>query len=129
MLASPEVKYFWGHRELLSIRQGILMYSWLGRKNNWILVAPKELRKIILQFCHSKGVGGHFGIEKTWQKTREVAIWYGQRNNCKLYVRGCAICNRQKKGGERLRGEQQLFHAGYTLERVHIDIMGPLITT
>ena len=27
------------------------------------------------------------------------------------------------------RGEQQLFHAGYALERVHIDIMGPLMET
>ena len=26
-------------------------------------------------------------------------------------------------------GEQQLFHAGYTLERVHVDIMGPLLPT
>ena len=27
------------------------------------------------------------------------------------------------------RGEQQLFHAGYALEWVHIDIMGPLVET
>ena len=27
------------------------------------------------------------------------------------------------------RGEQQLFHAGYALERVHVDIMGPLVET
>ena len=129
MLASPEVKYLWGHRELLSVRQGILMYSWLDRREKWIIVAPKTLQKTILEFCHSKGVGGHFGIDKTFQKTRAVAIWHGQRNSCKDYVKGCAVCNRQKKGGKRLRGEQQLFHAGYTLERVHIDIMGPLLPT
>ena len=33
------------------------------------------------------------------------------------------MCNRQKKGCIVARGEQQLFHAGYALERVHIDIM------
>ena len=27
------------------------------------------------------------------------------------------------------RGEQQLLHAGYALEPVHIDIMGPLMET
>ena len=27
------------------------------------------------------------------------------------------------------RREQQLFHAGYALERIHIDIMGPLMET
>ena len=52
-----------------------------------------------------------------------------------LYVKGCAVCNRQKKGcrdsslSRVARGEQQLFHAGYALERVHIDIMGPLVET
>ena len=30
---------------------------------------------------------------------------------------------------ELCKGEQQLFHAGYALERVHIDIMGPLVET
>ena len=39
------------------------------------------------------------------------------------------VCNRQKKGCRVARGEQQLFHAGYALERVHIDIMGPLTET
>ena len=39
------------------------------------------------------------------------------------------MCNRQKKGCRVAMGEQQLFHAGYALERVHIDIMGPLVET
>ena len=39
------------------------------------------------------------------------------------------MCNRQKKGCRVARGEQQLFHAGYALEGVHIDIMGPLMET
>ena len=50
MLASPEVKYLWGHRELLSVRQGILMYSWLDRREKWIIVAPKTLQKIPIWF-------------------------------------------------------------------------------
>ena len=58
MLASPEVKYLWGHRELLSVRQGILMYSWLDRREKWIIVALETLQKTILEFCHSKGMGG-----------------------------------------------------------------------
>ena len=39
------------------------------------------------------------------------------------------MCTRQKKGCRVARGVQQLFHAGYALERVHIDIMGPLVET
>ena len=39
------------------------------------------------------------------------------------------MCNMHKKGCRVARGEQQLFHAGYALERVHIDIMAPLVET
>ena len=41
----------------------------------------------------------------------ERAIWYNLRNSCEEHVKGCAECNRQKKGCRVARGEQQLFHA------------------
>ena len=129
MLSSPEVKYLWGFKEMLEIREGVLMYSWLGERKKWILVAPKGLRQRILEHCHAKGVGGHFGIDKTRLKVREFATWYMLRESCEDFVKGCGICNRQKRGAPKPRGEQQLFHAGHTLERVHIDIMGPLMPT
>ena len=74
-------------------------------------------------------MAGHMGIEKTKSRILERAIWYNLRNSCEEQVKGCAVCNRQKKGCRVARGEQQLFHAGYALERVHIDIMGPLVET
>ena len=72
-------------------------------------------------------MAGHMGIEKTKSRILERVIWYNLRNSCKEHVKGCAVCNRQKKGCRVARGEQQLFHAGYPLEQVHIDIMEPLV--
>ena len=74
-------------------------------------------------------MAGHMGIEKTKSRVLERAIWYNLRNSCEEHVKGCAVCNRQKKGCRVARGKQQLFHAGYALEQVHIDIMGPLVET
>ena len=74
-------------------------------------------------------MAGHMGIEKTKSRVLERAMWYNLRNSCEEHVKGCAVCNRQKKKHRVARGEQQLFHAGYALERVHIDIMGPLVET
>ena len=39
------------------------------------------------------------------------------------------MCNRPKKGCRVASGEQQVFHTGYALERIHIYIMGPLMET
>ena len=129
LLADPAVKYFWRFKENLAIRGGVLKYKWMSGIDRWLLVVPEILKGTVLEFCHSKGMAGHMGIEKTKSRVLERAIWYNLRNSCEEHVKGCAVCNRQKKGCRVARGEQQLFHAGYALERVHIDIMGPLVET
>ena len=129
LLADPAVKYFWRYKENLAIRGVVLKYKWMSGIDRWLLVVPEILKGTVLEFCHSKGMAGHMGIEKTKSRVLERAIWYNLRNSCEEHVKGCAVCNRQKKGCRVARGEQQLFHAGYALERVHIDIMGPLVET
>ena len=74
-------------------------------------------------------MAGHMGIEKTKSRILERAKCYNLRNSYEEHVKGCAVCNRKKKGRRVARAEQQLFHAGYALERVHIDIMGLLMET
>ena len=126
LLADPVVKYFWRFKENLAIRGGVVKYKWMSGIDRWLLVVPEILKGIVLEFCHSKGMDGHMGIEKTRFRILERAIWYNLRNSCEEHVKGCAVCNKQKKGCRVARGEQ---HAGYALERVHIDIMGPLVET
>ena len=36
------------------------------------------------------------------------------------------ISNTSKKGNRTLRSVQECFHAGFPMERVHIDILGPI---
>ena len=113
----------------MAIRGGVLKYKWMSGIDRWVLVVPEILKGTVFEFCHNKGMTGHMGIEKTKSRDLERAIWYNLRNSCEEHVKGCAVCNRQKKGCRVARGEQQLFHARYALERVHIDIMGPLVET
>ena len=46
-----------------------------------------------------------------------------------MYVKSCSVCNRQKKPQKKPKAHQVLYHAGLPLERIHIDILGPLIET
>ena len=71
-----------------------------------LLVVPEILKGTVLEFCHSKGMAGHMGIEKTKSRVLERAILYNLRNSCEEHVKGCAVCNRQKKWCRVARGEQ-----------------------
>ena len=58
-------KYFWRFKENLAIRGGILKYKWMSGIDRWLLVVPEILKGTVLECCHSKGMAGHMGIEKT----------------------------------------------------------------
>ena len=94
LLADPVVKYFCGFKENLAIRGGVLKYKWMSGIDRWLLVVPEILKGTILEFCHSKCMAGHMGIEKTKSRVLERAIWYNLRNSCEEHVKGCAVCNR-----------------------------------
>jgi len=45
-----------------------------------------------------------------------------------LYVKSCGICNQNKKPHVKPRAALRSFHAGFPMERVHLDILGPFNT-
>lgn len=47
----------------------------------------------------------------------------------KLYVQNCSVCNKYKKPNIRAKAALGQYHAGYPLQRVHTDILGPLPVT
>ena len=68
-------------------------------------------------------MAGHMAIGKTKSRIFERAIWYNLRNSCEEHVKGCVVCNRQKKGC-RVARREQLFHAGYALDLVILILWG-----
>ena len=88
-----------------------------------VRVAPESLQRIILEHCHDKPGAGHMGMNKTTDRIKRYVIWYTMLDSCLVYVRSCSVCNRQKKP----KAHQVRYHAGLPLERIHIDIIGPLI--
>ena len=47
----------------------------------------------------------------------------------KLYVKSCSVCNKNKKPTKTPRAMLEQYHAGFPMERVHMDILGPLPVT
>ena len=44
---------------------------------------------------------------------------------CQLYVETCHTCTKQKKLQTKLKAALCNYHAGNSMDRVHIDILGP----
>ena len=130
MLTSNTTKQLWACKDLLVFQNDILYYKWLisGEESCLLFVTPEKLQPLVLEFCHDNILAGHFGIEKTKEKVKRACFWINLNKDCENYVKTCAVCNLNKKQRKN-RAPMKLFHAGAPMEKIHIDILGPLKCT
>lgn len=98
-LSSPETRALWLTRDQLVFQDGVMFYSWTnieGRSN--CLIVPAELRDRVLYYCHNSKDSGHLGQSKTIDRLKEKFYWYGLYRDGSIYVKQCAVCNRNKNG-------------------------------
>lgn len=60
-----------------------------------------ELRDKIVQGIHESNMGGHSGIENTYQKISQTFYWPELRQKVKDWVKACHICQINKHEGVR----------------------------
>lgn len=129
-LSGPAVRHFWSCRSQLHFLNSVLYYDWEDPvKPRKLLMIPKTMRTQILELCHNIPLSGHMGQIKTLMKIKEYALWYRMAMDCKLYVKSCGICNKNKRAKDHARAKLGQYHAGIPVERVHMDILGPLPLT
>ena len=117
----------WLTRDQLKFKDGVLYYSWtnvVGRSD--CLIVPEEFRPRVLYFCHDSKGSGHLGQTKTLDRLKLRFYWYGMSKDSDIYVKQCSNCNKNKKGNRLPRNGLEIYHAGYPMERVHLDILGPI---
>ncbi|VDI00836.1 Hypothetical predicted protein [Mytilus galloprovincialis] len=126
-LCSPAAKHWWSCNSQLQFKNGILVYEWLDTVPPKLLVmVPKSMKQEVLVNCHNTKVAGHFGQQKTYNKLKSRFMWHGMRQDALIHVRTCEVCNINKKPNRKAKGALGQFHAGSPMERIHIDILGPL---
>ena len=126
-LCSPSIKHLWNCKHQLVLKDGILCYKWLDPVHSrLLLVVPRSLRHKILENCHDTKLSGHFGQAKTIERLKQNYIWYGLREDARNYVKSCHTCNVNKKANVKPKGPLGQFHAGIPMEKLHMDILGPL---
>ena len=133
-----ELKALWSQWSILEVREGILYRKYIPETGKGLeddkpqvvyqLVAPRSLRKAIMQHLHDHKMGGHLGLRKTLYNVRQWFYWPGQRNDVARWCHRCKECGARKpKVGKRAPLQQDV--AGLPMERIALDIMGPLPTS
>lgn len=127
----PEVKYYWSRWDQLQQRDGIWYYKWEESKDFiWKVIVPPAGQAEILSEHHDSPIAGHFGMEKTLNRLRKSPyFWPKLRDSVEKWCRECHVCARTKHANRNIRAPMKSVGTGSTLERVGIDILGPLPET
>ena len=93
------------------------------------VVAPQQIRKRILESLHDNPTGAHLGRSKTINRVRYRFYWSGYKQDIIKWCRRCDICAQSKPGPKRRRGQLGRVPVAAPMERIAVDIMGPLPQT
>ena len=129
---SQETRTLLAQWDRLHLVDGVLYRLWEsddGTSTRAQLVVPRCLVPEVLESLHDASTAGHLGLAKTVDKIRERFYWPGLQGDAEIWCQQCPKCATRKPPQRAARAPLVSSHAGYPLERVAVDIMGPLPTT
>lgn len=129
---SPAFKALWSQWDRLSFRDGVLCRRWEsegGDKVTYQIVLPESLRKTALQSHHNHTTASHRGVNKTLSSLRHRYYWPGLTSQTYRWVTRCHECGAKKTPSRKRRAPLKQYIVGAPLERIAMDILGPLPVT
>eukprot|EP00731_Ephydatia_muelleri_P022105 Em0014g696a len=128
-----QLKSLWTQRGNLDVKDDILYHQWEdilgGGKNKRLqLVLPAAQVPEVLGSLHDPCIAGHLGTKKTLEKVRFRFYWPGQKKEVDKRCADCLMCN-SSKSPVKNRAQLQLSLAERPLQRIAMDIIGPLPVT
>lgn len=120
-------KTLWGLWVSFTVFDNILYYKCITSKTEvLLLVASKEIRALIFHQLHENRIAGHLGREPSLTTTNRWVYWPDMSSDINRWCRQCDICARAKAGPGSGRSSLCRSITGAPLDRVGIDIVGPL---
>ena len=126
------LKVYWSHWDQLKLVNNVLYKRWVsnwGSNATLKLVVPRKLRQIVFDGLHASRVAGHLGETKTMGRVGERYWWAKWRDDVIRRCKACDMCASRKPPHKTPRAPMQTYNVGAPLERIAIDVMGPLPTS
>uniref|UniRef100_A0A669E189 Gypsy retrotransposon integrase-like protein 1 n=1 Tax=Oreochromis niloticus TaxID=8128 RepID=A0A669E189_ORENI len=131
-MLSRATKGLWSMFNALRRHDGVLQSGWkepATGEMRWQLVVPWALQEMVLHAVHGAPGSGHFGVTKTLRRLRQGFYWARHRRDVEDFCRRCDSCTARKGPTAKSHAQLQQFPAGYPMERVGMDILGPFPRT
>ena len=113
----------------LKLCDGVLVRSWFdtrGQECSNQIILPRELVPEALKMAHDNNLSGHFGEKRTLQRLRERFFWPNMSVDVRQWYKSCETCCTRKPTPTRPHHALQQDPVGEPVQRVALDIMGPL---
>ena len=92
------------------------------------IVIPSSMRREMFDYLHTNKLGGHMGTNSLISKVRQRVYWPGYKEDLVRWTQFCDICQKRLDMGRKKAQLQQL-PVGMPMERMAVDIVGPLPET
>eukprot|EP00731_Ephydatia_muelleri_P004049 Em0002g225a len=128
------LRTLWLQRDQLMLKEGVLYRQWKdvpggGLHKRLQLVLPASLVPGVLSGLHDTPVGGHLGVKKTLEKVQMRFYWPSQKKDVEKWCASCAKCSSRKSPLPTRAPLQLEDSVSRPLERIAMDIVGPLPVT
>ena len=130
--AAPDLKAYWSVWNLLYIKDGVLCRKWVDANTADFtprIILPPSLRDLCINELHNSKAAGHLGYTKTLRRVKDRYFWVGMTVDLRSYLRKCIQCARRKRPARKRRAKLRQYRVGSPLDRVAVDILGPLPET
>jgi hypothetical protein len=129
---SPELRHYWHLWPSLKMKEGILYNFFLTKDgiSEYIqFMVPHSMRSKVLRITHNSRLGGHLGQKKTKKKIKQRFFWFEMKEYVNIWVSKCDVSCRMKQLSRKPRAALGDMRVGAPLDRVSIDLVGPLPET
>ncbi|XP_063442388.1 uncharacterized protein LOC134722696 [Mytilus trossulus] len=125
-------KAYWAQWDRLVVVDGILYRKWINTITNTQslqYILPHTFRREVLKLLHDDPLAGHMGIKRTGARVRHRFYWVGYQTFVDKYCQRCIECQKRKGPSKGTRASMKTYVVGETMDRVAIDLLGPIPQT
>jgi hypothetical protein len=94
------------------------------------LEPSKEEKQAIFKEVHNQPVGGHLGMNRTYDRMKLFTSWPGMKQELEEYIRQCETCQKNKITQNKTKLPMKITTTPEIVwEKCAVDIVGPLTPT